>query len=451
MPADHPFRVKTAHVTLRKTSMYTPSLTSTSDSESTSRSESAKWAWAFEEACTRREPVFVEDLGPYAQTIEDRGWEEKPRHAVVIPTYSETGQQAPNAIIIVGLYSHGQYNKDYQAFLQLISRHVGIGLLAVTNAEADMKRTEELIALDRAKTNFFQNISHELRTPLTLILGPLDDVIGSKDAMGRGALTKANRERLTVVKRHANRLVSMVNKLLDFSSIEAGRVQTTYRPVQLHAITRDLAVMFRDAVERDKIQYEVVCEPDPPRRQPIYVATDLWEKIVFNLIGNAFKYCRSGSIEVKLKQTTTEAILSVSDTGIGIPQDELSKIFDRFHRIESTAKTTSGTGIGLALTLECIKLLGGTLDVQSELGKGSTFSVRLPRGFAHLPQNLVIHEMESGADYAVVQRNSLAVEEAASWRYDNAANHETSSSASQSNSSNDDSLIANGNATHTLS
>lgn len=206
-----------------------------------------------------------------------------------------------------------------------------------------------------------QSTSHELRTPLTLILGPLEDVLRSKDRM-----LPENAQRLLLVQRHATRLLNMVNKLLDFSSLEGGRLQVKFRPVKLGEVTRDLASLFRDAVERAGLQFIVACEDDPPDVSPMYISLDLWEKVIYNIVGvsffpppsvgaisltyprsqNAVKYTRQGSIEVTLRSTVAEAVLSVRDTGVGIPADDLSRIFERFHRVESTARTTSGTGIG---------------------------------------------------------------------------------------------------------
>lgn len=212
--------------------------------------------------------------------------------------------------------------------------------------------------LDKAKSNFFSSVSHELRTPLTLILGPLEDILTGPD---KDKLDKKQREKLTIVNRHANRLLSMVNKLLDFSSIEGGRMNFKYRPVKVGPLARDIASLFRDAIERTKIEYIIDCDDDPPDSLPVYLSPDLLEKIVFNLVGNAFKYSTSGTICVRLRSTRAEAVLSVSDTGIGIPETELSKIFDRFHRVEAS-KMATGTGIGLALTLELVKMIGGQLE-----------------------------------------------------------------------------------------
>lgn len=175
-----------------------------------------------------------------------------------------------------------------------------------------------------------------------------------------------HRQKLTLVQRHSIRLLNMVNKLLDYSSLEGGKLQVKFRPVKLGAVTRDLATLFRDAVERGGLQFIVDCDDDPPDTQPMYVAMDLWEKIVYNIVGvrsrsflssgstsddylisqNAVKYCHRGSIEVTLRSSVAEAVLSVRDTGVGIHADDLSRIFERFARVEGTSRTTSGTGIG---------------------------------------------------------------------------------------------------------
>jgi len=139
-------------------------------------------------------------------------------------------------------------------------------------------------------------------------------------------------------------------------------------------LTRDLAILFKDAIERAKIEYVVECEDDPPDAWPIYLSPDLWERVILNIVGNALKYTEKGRITVNLKSTRGECVLSISDTGVGIPQSELGRIFERFHRVQSSSQMTTGTGIGLALTLELVKLIGGQLEVDSDFGRGSTFT-----------------------------------------------------------------------------
>ncbi|GAA6054361.1 hypothetical protein JCM3770_003336 [Rhodotorula araucariae] len=379
-----------------------------------------QWTWPFEEACHKRDLILVEDLGPLAESLDrSHGWSYPVRQGVVIPIFVEVGQTIPSAVIVFGINSMSRFTQLMEVFFNLIARHVAIGLFAVLAAEQDRQRADELIKLDRAKSNFFSSVSHELRTPLTLILGPLDDLLTGSE---KDKLDRNQRDKLVLVQRHANRLLTMVNKLLDFSSIEGGRAKFSYRPVQIGSLTRDIAILFRDAIERTGLKYTIQCDDDPPDCLPIYLSPDLWDKIVHNIVSNAFKYTVRGEIAVTLRSTRAEAVLSVSDTGIGIPQGELGKIFDRFHRIEANSRMATGTGIGLALTLELVKLLGGQLEVESELGEGSTFTIRLQRGHTHLPIEQVDHTPEDTTLVAQFQNRNLAVvDEAASWRYDHEA------------------------------
>src|SRR5262249_13505285 len=175
----------------------------------------------------------------------------------------------------------------------------------------------------------------------------------------------------------------LVNMLLDFSRIEAGRIQAVYEPVDLAALTADLASVFRSAIERAGMRLIVDC---PPLDQPVYVDREMWEKITLNLISNAFKFTFEGQIEVSLKTAGGSVELTVRDTGAGIPAEELPHIFDRFHRVKGVrGRSYEGSGIGLALVQELVKLHGGTARVESEVGRGSAFIVAIPLGKAHLP------------------------------------------------------------------
>ncbi|ORY86727.1 hypothetical protein BCR35DRAFT_302458 [Leucosporidium creatinivorum] len=424
IPSDHPYFVQEATIDLTPP-MSRQSSASGSGSTATAMADdstSPNWSWPFEEACLRREPVVVE-LDSLSDSLEPRGWNDRPRCAVVIPIMVDAAQSIPQAILVLGINPRSQYDDLHATFFNLLARHIAVGLFAVMTAEIDAKRADDLVRLDKAKTSFFSSISHELRTPLTLILAPLEDVLKSKEQ-----LQADHRQKLVLVQRHSIRLLNMVNKLLDYSSLEGGKLQVKFRPVKLGAMTRDLATLFRDAVERGGLQFIVDCDDDPPDTESMYVATDLWEKVIYNIVGNAVKYCHQGSIEVTLRSSIAEAVLSVRDTGVGIHADDLSRIFERFARVEGTARTTSGTGIGLAYTLEIVKVLGGQLEVDSEPGKGSTFVVRLPRGFTHLPIAQVVHEPEEEAVMPVPTGRSLAmVDEAESWRHDRESFSTTSS------------------------
>src|SRR5581483_5487644 len=190
-------------------------------------------------------------------------------------------------------------------------------------------------------------------------------------------------EQLTTARRNALRLLKLVNTLLDFSRIEAGRVQPVYEPTDIVRLTRDIASAFGSAMEKAGLRYSVECAVID---QPAYVDRDMWEKIVLNLLSNAFKFTFEGEIALRLTRRDDSIELSVRDTGVGIPEEEIRRVFERFHRIENTrARSYEGTGIGLALVEELVKLHGGVVSVESSPGKGSRFTVTIPCGSAHLP------------------------------------------------------------------
>ena len=212
-----------------------------------------------------------------------------------------------------------------------------------------------LAELDRAKTMFFSNVSHEFRTPLTLMLGPVQDVL----AKPGDQRVPDDRERLSVAQRNGLRLQKLVNTLLDFARIEAGRVEAVYEPTDLAALTADLASVFRSACERAGLSLIVDC---PPLPEPVYVDREMWEKIVLNLVSNAFKFTFEGEIAVSLRPDGQAVELAVRDTGIGIPPRKSARVFERFHRVEDArGRTQEGTGIGLALVQELVELHGGSV------------------------------------------------------------------------------------------
>jgi len=263
--------------------------------------------------------------------------------------------------------------------LNVASNQAAIGLASARAYEQERLRGEALAQIDRVKTQFFSNVSHEFRTPLTLLLGPLDDVL--LEASER--LGPERHQQLLTVRRNALRLLKLVNTLLDFSRIEAGRVQATYEPTDLASFTSEIASAFDSAMDSAGLRFLVECQPIA---EPVYVDRDMWEKVVLNLLSNAFKFTLEGEVAVTLKAVDGTVGLQVRDTGVGIPDDQRERVFERFHRIEGVhARTYEGTGIGLALVQELVKLHGGTVQVESVLGQGSTFTVTIPSGKAHLP------------------------------------------------------------------
>jgi signal transduction histidine kinase len=286
-----------------------------------------------------------------------------------------------SAFLVAGLNPRLRVDQFFRDFLDLLRTQVE---KAITKAEAyqeERERAAALAELDRAKTAFFSNVSHEFRTPLTLMLSPLEDSLADEQ------LLPARRESLEMAHRNAMRLLKLVNTLLDFSRIEAGRADVVYEPLELSEYTSELASVFRAAVEKAGIRLVVNC---PPLGESIFVDREMWEKIVLNLVSNAFKFTLDGEIGVTLTDAGATVQLKVSDTGIGIPPAELPKIFDRFHRVKETrGRSHEGTGIGLALVNELVKQHGGTVTVESVPEQGSTFIVSIPKGTGHLPQDKI--------------------------------------------------------------
>ena len=302
-----------------------------------------------------------------------------PGQIVLVPI-ARQGVHHPLGILVAGTSQRLPLDDAYRDFLTLVASQIGAAIAAAQALEEAEGRAEALAELDRAKTAFFSNVSHEFRTPLTLMIGPTEDALGSPEQALRG-------EELETVHRNELRLLKLVNTLLDFSRIEAGRVTATFEATDLAALTADLASAFRSATERAGLQLVVDC---PPLPSAVYVDREMWEKIVLNLLSNAFKFTFQGSIGVAVAATDTHVELRVRDTGIGIAPHDLDHIFDRFHRIERTAaRTHEGSGIGLALVRELVAIHGGTVDAASVLGEGTVFTVRLPVGTAHLARERI--------------------------------------------------------------
>jgi PAS domain S-box-containing protein len=313
--------------------------------------------------------------------------------------------------MVMGISSRLCFNDAYQGFCDLVAGQVATTIANARAYEEERKRAEALAEIDRAKTLFFSNVSHEFRTPLTLMLGPVEDMLNRADG-----LPGAARKELELVHRNGLRMQKLVNTLLDFSRIEAGRAQAVYTPIDLAEVTQELAGNFRSLTERAGLKLIVNCLPLP---EPAYLDREMWEKIVFNLLSNAFKFTFAGSITVSVNATGDHAELVVADTGTGIPERELPLIFGRFHRVEGArGRTYEGTGIGLSLVQELVRLHGGSITVESRLGEGTAFRVRIPLGAEHLPPDRIgaARTLTSTALSAGVY-----VEEAASWLQDDIA------------------------------
>src|SRR5215470_5674147 len=359
--------------------------------------------WRLDPALAR-DGVVVE-LGNRASGLSVPNWPDRPKEACVVPIRLGEHSEALG-FLVVGIHPGRAFDDAYRQFIHRVTEQITIGLASARAFEEQRQRAEALAELDRAKTTFFSNVSHEFRTPLTLMLGPLEEVLPE----ARERLSPERHEQLVTARRNALRLLKLVNTLLDFSRIEAGRLQASYQPTDLAGFTSEIASAFDSAMENAGLRFSVECLPIT---EPVFVDHDMWEKVVLNLLSNAFKFTLEGEVAVTLRPVDGVVELQVHDTGVGIPEEQRERVFERFHRIEGThARTYEGTGIGLALVQELVKLHGGSVRVESALGQGSTFTVTIPRGKGHLPAES-IQAAQSFASTTI--RAEAYVEEAQQW------------------------------------
>ena len=364
-PAEHTARL--ASLSAETDDVLHPAVVDCTNSES---------IWPFQRALV--EDCLVVELGQRASALSIPGWSLPPREATVAPIRLREHSEAAG-FLVLGIHPGRAFDDAYREFVRRMAEQIAIGLASARAYDQERRRAEALAEIDRAKTAFFSNVSHEFRTPLALMLGPLEEVL--PEAQER--LSPERHEQLITIRRNALRLLKLVNTLLDFSRIEAGRVQAVYEPTDLGGVTSEIASVFRSAMEKAGLRFSVEC---PPIGEPVYVDRDMWEKAVSNLLSNAFKFTFEGSVTVTLKSMEGAVELRVRDTGVGIPEEHRERVFERFHRVEGThARTYEGTGIGLAFVQELVRLHGGKVRVESALGQGSTFTVTIPLGTTHLP------------------------------------------------------------------
>jgi signal transduction histidine kinase/DNA-binding response OmpR family regulator len=322
--------------------------------------------------------ISVEDfnclpLGPANQPIQK---------AIALPLIA-MGQEKPMGVLLAGINPCCRLDMQYQTFHELVARQVATVIQNANAYEEQQRLAEALLEMDRAKTQFFNSVSHEFRTPLTLMLGPLEDSLADE----QHPLLPKQKQRQILIYKNTQRLLKLVNSLLDFSRIEAKRMQAVYEPTPLARLTADLASLFRSTLEKAGLEF-IVHTPDLV--EEVYIDREMYEKIIFNLLSNAFKFTLHDRITVSLQQLAEQVELRVQDTGVGIPEQELKRVFERFHRVEgSNGRSYEGSGIGLALVQELVNLHGGSIQVESQMGLGTTFTVKLPLGKAHLPSERI--------------------------------------------------------------
>jgi signal transduction histidine kinase len=352
------------------------------------------------------EMVTIEDLGS-TEDLPRGAWSVPPQRVIALPLAAS--ESLRGGVIVIGPNPYRLLDKGYRGFLGLVAGQVASAISDAEAAERERQRLESMAELDRAKTAFFANVSHEFRTPLTLMLAPLQDALSGD----LGSLPERARVELETVHRNGLRLQKLVNALLDFSRLEAGRVRAEFRPTDVGTFTADVASSFRSAIERAGIRLEIDCPPLAGSERP-FIDHDLWEKAVLNLVSNAFKHTFEGRIKVSIQREHEDVLLAVSDTGIGIPESELPRLFERFRRVEGAAsRSVEGSGIGLALVHEVVLFHGGEISVESRTEgpeHGTTFFVRIPLGTGHLPQDQLSPEATPTA-----KETTASTDEALSW------------------------------------
>ncbi|WP_342165391.1 ATP-binding protein [Methylobacterium sp. SD21] len=327
--------------------------------------------WSIRKVAATGVPVLLKGLDLVMPGLPGGPWPEAATQALVLPVTAGEGGRT-SGIAVIGISPRRRFDERYRAFCEQVASNLSAAVSNALAYQEERARAERLAEIDRAKTLFFSNVSHEFRTPLTLMLSPLEEIL----ALPAESLPKDAQDLTAVAHRNGLRLLRLVNGLLDFSRVEAGRARAAFRPTDLARATSELAGNFRSLCEQAGLRLVVDC---PPLDAPVPLDPDMWEKVVLNLLSNAFKFTFEGTITVAVRRVGDRARLRIADTGTGIPAEELPRLFERFHRVEGArGRTFEGSGIGLALVQELVKLHHGEIRVESEPGRGSAFTVTLP-------------------------------------------------------------------------
>ncbi len=307
----------------------------------------------------------VDELETVIPGIAEVFGENCPRQALVLPL----GESSNTGAVVIGASPRRPLDSMYRGFCQLLADQLSSALASAVSYEQQRQRADALAELDRAKTAFLTNVSHEFRTPLTLLLGPLDD------ALSEAAPESVLADRLSTAGRNARRLQRLVDSLLDFSRIEAGRANARLVCTDVGALTAHIASSFTELCHRAGLDLVLDCAEALADIDP-----GMWETIVLNLLSNAVKYTLRGSISVEVRAEFAHCSIALRDTGVGIAAEDLDRLFERFYRADNVrGRSVEGTGIGLSLVRGLVELHRGTVEIDSELDRGTTVRIRLPR------------------------------------------------------------------------
>jgi len=331
-----------------------------------------------------QQPVVIEDMAAQPAWNQDYQPFHHPARALLVVPLLCDGR-------IIGSISLRQnetpraWHLHEVSLAQAVAAQAAIAVQQARLYQKTRQQAERLLVLDRQKTEFFQNVSHEFRTPLTLMMGPLEAAV----SQGQGV----SYERAQMALRNCRRLLRLVNQLLDLQRLDERRMQPRFAPCQFGTWVGQTLEAFRPYCQRKGIRLRQRLEDEVL----VFLDLDLFEKVLYNLLSNAMKFTPAGGeIEVSVGQDEESVRLQVRDTGIGIEGDRLPQLFDRFYQAEgSVDRTYEGSGLGLALVKELVQVHGGRVQVESQVGQGSCFTVLLPSGSDHLPPESLALEARS--------------------------------------------------------
>ncbi len=316
-----------------------------------------------------KEPLIIENLA-IDKRFDASDQEKKEIHSVLcVPMWLEG--KIMGIMMVVNKKNGTKFQENDLTLLSIISVQASQLIKNLQLQEETFKKrkeTEKLQELDRIKTDFFTDISHEFRTPLTLILGPMEKL------MSQTQIDNVQ-EQYNLIYKNARKLLSLINQLLDLSSIDAGKMSLEIENADLINFIRGILASFQLLAENKNIKLEFNSSIDILE---IFFDKDKMEKIISNLLSNALKFSNNGgNITISVSKIEEDVNIIVSDNGIGISPEDIKNVFNRFYKAESSA-IQEGTGIGLALVKELVELHHGSITVKSELNKGTRFNIFLP-------------------------------------------------------------------------
>ncbi len=324
-------------------------------------------------------------------TNSDGVWNEPGRSLAIIihPPWWKTGWafSAYGLILIFILYSIRTYDLKRQRLKHQL--------------DLEHEHAEKLEEVDRIKSRFFANISHEFRTPLTLILGPAEQILSNH----ADDIAKKN---AGLIKKNANNMLNLINQLLDLSRLDSGRLELKAAKQNIIPFLKGIAMSFESLAIMNSIKFNLNVTED---ELMVYFDREKMETIIKNLLSNAFKFTpNENEISVSLKKCDESSIeIKIRDTGIGISEEQLPKIFDRFYQVNSAhTREHGGTGIGLSLVKELVELHHGSISVDSKLGEWTEFKIILPLGNEHLtPREIVEIDNQLPIEKLTIDKSEL--------------------------------------------